>query len=274
MIRNQAVSSSFYETSELGRADIIYLSHFMTGFLRRKGVGEFLNEDTALTATKYKVITLHGFGKAIFFLFIFIGYQVLTYVDISAKNPGVLVVISAFAPIMAGLLLISRRTRYKAFWILSGAISGMIIVRNSTTIAHYIGWICMLQRSAIFILLAFTFGLTLRSGHMPLISRIAEMIHGPLSMRLARYTRKVTVAWTLFFLALTMVLFLMFFILGERVWVLFSGTASAVLIASMFIMEYVVRCRQIPISERGGMVESIRTYLGGRQSVSNRKSNS
>ncbi len=237
-------------------------------------MGGLLNKDAALIATKYKAITLHGFWKVALFLFIFIGYQVLTYVDISTKNPGVLVVISAFIPIMAGLLLISWRTRYKAFWIFSVAISGMIIVRNSTTIAYYIGWICMVQRSAIFILLAFTFGLTLRSGHMPLISRIAEMLHGPLNMQQARYTRKVTVAWTLFFLALTMVLFLMFFILGEHVWVLFSGTASMVLIASMFIMEYAVRCRQIPISERSSMVEGIRTYFGSGQSVSNRKSDS
>lgn len=223
---------------------------------------------------KYKAITLRAFWKVALFLSVLIGYQLLTYVDVSTKNPGVLVVLSAFIPIMTGLLLMSWRTPFKGFLILSVAIFGMIIWCNSASIAHYIGWICMVQRSAMFTLLAFAFGLTLRSGRMPLISRIAEMVHGPLSGRLVRYTRKVTVAWTLFFLALAILLLLMFFILGQHVWVLFSGTASTVLIASMFIIEYAVRCRQIPISERGSMVAGVRVYFGGRQSVAIIKSDS
>ncbi|MHB8264411.1 MAG: COG4648 family protein [Acidithiobacillus ferrivorans] len=253
---------------------MIRLPHFMANFLRRKGVGVLLDKGAALMATGRSAGSMHAFWKGVLFLSVLIGYQMLTYVDISAKNPNALVVLSAFIPIIVALFLVSRCARFKAFWIMMAAISGVIIWRNSATIAHYIGWICMVQRSALFTLLAFAFGLTLRSGHIPLVSRIAEMVHGPLNARLARYTRQVTVAWTLFFTALAILLFLIFFILGQHVWVLISGTASTVLIALMFIIEYVVRCRQIPISERGSMGAGVRAYFADRQSVAIIKSDS
>ena len=238
-------------------------------------MGVLLDKGAALMATGYcNSRILHAFWKGALFLSALIGYQMLTYVDIFAKSPNVLVVLSAFIPIMVALFLVSRCARFKALWVMLAAISGVIIWRNSATIAHYIGWICMVQRSALFMLLAFTFGLTLRSGHIPFVSQIAEVVHGPLNARLARYTRQVTVAWTLFFAALAVLLFLIFFILGQHVWVLISGTASMALIALMFIVEYTVRCRQIPISERGSMGAGVRAYFAARQSVAIIKSNS
>jgi uncharacterized membrane protein len=254
---------------------MVRLPHFLGDFLRRKSVGVLLDKGAALTATEYyNSSILRAIWKGVLFLSALIGYQLLTYVDIFARNPNALVVLSAFIPIMIALFLASQCARSKALWIILTVISGVIIWRNSATIAHYIGWICMVQRSALFMLLAFVFGLTLRSGRLPLVSRIAEMVHGPLNARLARYTRQVTVAWTLFFAALAILLFLIFFILGQHVWVLISGAASTALIALMFVIEYAVRCRKIPISERSSMGAGIRAYFADRKSVAIIKSNS
>ena len=46
-----------------------------------------------------------------------------------------------------------------------------------------------------------TFALTLRRGHEPLITAMAYRLHGTLSDEMIRYTRGVTIAWSLFFAA-------------------------------------------------------------------------
>ena len=55
-----------------------------------------------------------------------------------------------------------------------------------------------------------------------------------------------------------------FFIIGQHVWVLISGAASTALIALMFVIEYAVRCRRIPSSERSSMGAGIRAYFADR----------
>jgi uncharacterized membrane protein len=50
------------------------------------------------------------------------------------------------------------------------------------------------------LLLAWHFGVTLRAGREPLIARYTRAEHGALPPRLARYTRRLTWLWTLFFL--------------------------------------------------------------------------
>lgn len=55
------------------------------------------------------------------------------------------------------------------------------------------------------LLVAWLFGRSLRAGRTPLVERIARLLHGaPLSPGLVRYTRRVTVGWTLLLLALAL----------------------------------------------------------------------
>src|SRR5271170_5894985 len=44
-----------------------------------------------------------------------------------------------------------------------------------------------------------SFALTLRPGREPLITAMALRLHGGISVELAAYTRKVTIAWSVFF---------------------------------------------------------------------------
>src|SRR5262249_58781310 len=49
------------------------------------------------------------------------------------------------------------------------------------------------------VFLCVLFGLTLRRGHEPLITRFARLEHDVLPPQVERYTRRLTVLWTLFF---------------------------------------------------------------------------
>jgi hypothetical protein len=86
------------------------------------------------------------------------------------------------------------------------------------------------------------FGLTLRPGHEALITAMARRMHG-LTPEIASYTRKATIAWTLFFAAQLSLSVLLFCFAPLTVWSFFVNILDIPLVAAMFAAEYAVRLR-------------------------------
>lgn len=117
-----------------------------------------------------------------------------------------------------------------------------------------------LEHAGVNLLLAIAFGRTLAAGHEPLCTRFATLLHGPLPADVERYTRRVTAAWTAFFLALftaSSVLYLGRFL---PAWSLLANILSPMLVAAMFVIEYAVRLRALPHWERAGILSGIRAF--------------
>ncbi|OYV39513.1 MAG: hypothetical protein B7Z83_02380, partial [Thiomonas sp. 20-64-5] len=77
----------------------------------------------------------------------------------------------------------------------------------------------------------------------------------------ARYTRSVTWAWTLFFCLMACSSVLLFAATPLSIWAIFANVASPLLLLSMFVAEYLVRRRRVPAEERAGPIEAFRSYL-------------
>ncbi|HUQ28983.1 MAG TPA: hypothetical protein VM051_10335 [Usitatibacter sp.] len=110
------------------------------------------------------------------------------------------------------------------------------------------------------LILAFVFGSTLVGGREPLVTRFAMLVHGELPAGVARYTRHVTVAWTVFFcvlFTLSCALYLGGFIAA---WSLLANILSPVLVCAMFAVEYIVRYRVFPDWERVGVLGGIQAF--------------
>ncbi len=105
------------------------------------------------------------------------------------------------------------------------------------------------------------FGHTLGARHRPLISRLAESIRGPLPPAVARYTRQVTLAWTLFFAVMAMLSTLLFLFSPIEVWSLFANLLAWPLVIAMFVIEYLVRRRVLPDERQHGILDGMRAYL-------------
>jgi uncharacterized membrane protein len=88
-----------------------------------------------------------------------------------------------------------------------------------------------------------TFGLTLRRGHTPLISVMAYRLQGTLSEEMIRYTRGVTIAWTLFFAAQLLTSIALFCFAPLTVWSVFVNLLDIPLVVTMFAAEYALRLR-------------------------------
>jgi uncharacterized membrane protein len=124
-------------------------------------------------------------------------------------------------------------------------------------------WMCLLQDCALYGLLAISFGGSLRPGATALCTELADKLHGPLTPREVRYSRRVTAAWALFFAAIVAITVVLFAAAPRRVWSLFTNFCILPLVALMFIAEYAVRRRVLPQAERGGILATVRTFLAG-----------
>lgn len=86
-----------------------------------------------------------------------------------------------------------------------------------------------------------TFALTLRRGRTPLITGMAYRMQGTLSNEMIRYTRSVTIAWSIFFAAQLLTSVSLFCFAPLTVWSVFVNLLDIPLVVTMFAVEYAVR---------------------------------
>lgn len=105
------------------------------------------------------------------------------------------------------------------------------------------------------------FGRTLVGPGEALITRFARIVHnGVLSERHLRYTRQLTLAWTLFFLANATLSALLYVAAPPTVWSFYANLLTAPLIGLMFAAEHLVRRRMLPPEERPSLAEVARVW--------------
>ncbi len=90
-------------------------------------------------------------------------------------------------------------------------------------------------------LLAWVFGHTLMKGATPLVVTFARMVHPVLPPGIEAYARKVTAAWTLFFLVTCAVSAVLFFAAPLAVWSAFAVLLQWPSVAVFFVGEYLLR---------------------------------
>lgn len=176
---------------------------------------------------------------------------------VDASSWGALLGLAPFALIAAGFAWHSPR-RPVLLALLGVAAAALALVWP--ILAQNVGWMYFVQHAGTNALLCLAFGRTLGDGQVPMCTRIAEMTHRRVSEALARYTRQVTVAWTLFF-GVTAVASVALFALGPiAAWSTFANLLTVPLVALMFAAEYAVRCRVVSREDRGSILDAVRAY--------------
>jgi uncharacterized membrane protein len=118
-------------------------------------------------------------------------------------------------------------------------------------------WLYLAQHAGVHLALGAWFGATLRTGAEPLVSALARRVHGTLTQAMARYTRQVTCAWTLYFFGIAAAS-LTLFVAGDFAhWSLLADLLTPVLTGAFFVGEYLVRYRLHPEFERVGLQQAI-----------------
>jgi uncharacterized membrane protein len=116
------------------------------------------------------------------------------------------------------------------------------------------------QHVAIHVLLAFVFGLTLQAGREPLVSALARRVHGGLTRPMEIYSRKVTVAWTIYFAAMAVLSLALYAFAPFDAWATFANLVTPLAMLLMFVGEYLLRYRLHPEFERATLGQAMRAY--------------
>jgi uncharacterized membrane protein len=137
------------------------------------------------------------------------------------------------AAVVAAVLRSSRSWRVAAALVLVFAV--VILSRQQNLVA--------LPSVLLNVLATAAFGLSLRRGRTPLIHVIAAyaMEPDPVEPDFARYLRRLTAAWALFFGAMAVACAVLALVAPFAWWSLFANVLSWPLIGAMFCLEYLVR---------------------------------
>ena len=117
-----------------------------------------------------------------------------------------------------------------------------------------------ISHAAIYVGLLTLFGRTLLAGREPLITWIARRIRGSLTDEMLVYTRRVTIAWCLFFAGQLAMSALLFAFAPPAVWSFFINVLDLPLVAAMFLTEYAYRLRKFWNYSHGSIADVVRVF--------------
>jgi uncharacterized membrane protein len=170
----------------------------------------------------------------------------------------------ALAPLLTFLLGVLRHAVPALVLVLATAAGALLLYDVWPILEKNFSVVYLLQECGMYGLLALGFGRSLRAGDVALCTRLADKLHGPLSVAEIRYSRCVTLAWTLFFVLMAATVAALFVSVPRAVWSAFVNFGAIPLIAGMFAAEYAVRRRVLPHSERRGIWATMRVFFASR----------
>lgn len=189
-----------------------------------------------------------------------ISFAVLAHAAIIDGVPPALGAVLSLVPIAALAAWAVRSGRHRALVLGAiGAAAAAIWIEWPALERHFPS-VFFVEHAGANFLLMLLFGRTLAAGREPLVTRFARLLHGTLPPEVERYTRRVTLAWTIFFATLFVLSCTLYLGRFLPAWSFLANIASPVLIGAMFVVEYAVRLRALPHWERVGILGGIRAF--------------
>ena len=178
-------------------------------------------------------------------------------VDRLPARVGAAVSLVPVAVLVAWMLRRSRR-RIVAVLGLAALVIGVAFYWSQ--IERHFPDLFFVEHAGINLLLAFVFGRTLVGGREALVTRFALIVHGTIPPEVERYTRHVTLAWTVLFLTLAALSCGLYFSGQMAAWSLLANIVNPIAIVAMFVIEYAVRLRALPDWEQVGILGGVRAF--------------
>ena len=183
------------------------------------------------------------------------------------KRPSLMMLALGVTPLtfMALLAAWHSRMRWLALTLLVALALTMLLYLEE--LRNHVNWLYFMQHAGTMILLAITFGSTLgREDADALCSRVTRlMLPGPADPVYMRYTWKITLIWTVYFITSGVVSVGLFFYGPIAVWSYFANLLTPVIVGLMFVIEYLVRVRVLPDHAHFSIAQTIQAYRSNEQ---------
>jgi uncharacterized membrane protein len=189
-----------------------------------------------------------------------IGYPLLAHYTNESAHSGNLGALVAIAPVVLIALALAWRSSRRFIMLAVLVLLCVALWAGWSALEQHFGLVYWLQHVGLQLILFMTFGRTLIAGRQPLCARFAAVVHAHVTPRHEIYARQVTIAWTLFFVAMALLSTLLFFLAPLATWSVFANFLTLPLVALMFIAEYWVRRWVLPDLQPTHILDAVRAF--------------
>lgn len=127
-------------------------------------------------------------------------------------------------------------------------------------------WLYIVQYTVIHLALAAAFAQTLVPGRKPLITLLAEPVHGErFTPAMAAYTRRLTAVWAGYFALMAALSLALFALAPFGWWAAFANFATPCAVAVLFVGEHVLRYQLHPEFDRATIGDAIGAWKRRRR---------
>ena len=184
--------------------------------------------------------------KTAFFGLLIVSYFVFAHIALTSEGGQFWAALIAILPIacwwLKALFADAASNRRRGVVLLIGLTVGGMGWWFWSRLVGYAEWVYLLQSVGGMLLMAGVFGISLAMKEGDWVTRMATVIHGcPLPPEIARYTRSVTIGWTIFFLLMATTSITLFASGQREWWSAFINIFSWPLVAAAFLVEYGMR---------------------------------
>jgi uncharacterized membrane protein len=179
------------------------------------------------------------------------------------EHPSLLMLALGVTPLTVIALLAAWNARMRWLALTLLAVLALTVLLYLDALRNHVNWLYFMQHAGTMILLAITFGSTLGLGDADaLCSRVTRLMlpAGPADPAYMRYTWKVTLVWTVYFMTSALVSVGLFFFAPLAVWSYFANLLTPVIVGLMFVIEYGVRVRALPDRAHFSIAKTIQAY--------------
>jgi len=189
-----------------------------------------------------------------------VAYQYLVHSSVSNAQTGLFHVMLLWLPLVALAGWILVRSRNKPLWLAALLAAGMVIYLMEHQERLGLAAVSGISHATAYLFLLWYFGRTLARGREPIITRFARSVHGALPPDMELFTRKLTIAWCVFFAAQVIASALLFAFAPLNAWSLFINLLNLPLLAIMFAGQFVYRMVRHPNFPRASVWQAIEAF--------------
>ncbi len=189
-----------------------------------------------------------------------VGYPLLAHYTNESAHAGSLGALVAIAPIVLIALVLAWRSPRRLTMLGVLVLLCIALWAGWSALENHFGLVYWLQHVGMQLVLFLTFGRTLIAGRQPLCTRFAQAVHAVVTPQHEIYARQVTIAWTLFFVAMALASTLLFFLAPLATWSVFANFLTLPLVALMFVGEYWVRRWVLPDMRHTHILDAVRAF--------------
>jgi len=189
-----------------------------------------------------------------------IAYQALVYSMIVDQPDGGLGGGLMVAPLLVAAGCVLGRTRRGRVLLALLCVAGVIGLLLWRAFGASPALLYPVPYLTVYTFLLWLFARTLQPGQQALVTRLATHVHGELPAEIARYTRRVTWAWCVFFATMALTSMLLFLFEPLPVWSAFNNLLNLPLVVAMYLGEYAWRLWRYPNFSHASIATVFRAF--------------